>query len=417
SHAAGSAATLAGVGNLSVAADGSFVFTPLADWNGAAPRVTYSTNTGASSTLGISVQPVNDAPVRTDGAAAAAMNVGTNGAVSLGLAGAAYGPGGGTDEAAQSLTVTISAVPPAMVGTVVLADGHTPVVAGASYSLADLRGMQFVPAPTGNGSSANFAWIVRDSGGTAAGGSDSTGGVLRIQVGSLGVDTGVKMGAAVPQPTATTPASIAPLVQAPVASTSSAPAASPGRITGTVDTALGASLDGIPGVNLLGRLLGFAPPQQQAPVDAVRTTPLEQREQRNLALASPDLAGDFVLTGFAGLEGSVLRVSAEQFQQALRSGLFLEELNRLRRQLNEQFDLDRTTAIEVAGLSLGVSLVYVLWLIRGGVLLGSYLSALPAWRLLDPLPVLARADDDEEDDEDEALSARPTPADPLRGFA
>ena len=56
--------------------------------------------------------------------------------------------------------------------------------------------------------------------------------------------------------------------------------------------------------------------------------------------------------------------------------------------------------------------------VRGGVLLGSYLSALPAWRLLDPLPVLARPGEDEDDDEEDALDALSVaPADPLRGIA
>jgi hypothetical protein len=74
-------------------------------------------------------------------------------------------------------------------------------------------------------------------------------------------------------------------------------------------------------------------------------------------------------------------------------------------------------SISVAGLSLGVSVLYVLWLIRGGVLIGSYLSALPAWRLLDPLPVLARPGEDE-DEEDDALDASGSaPADPLRGIS
>jgi hypothetical protein len=72
--------------------------------------------------------------------------------------------------------------------------------------------------------------------------------------------------------------------------------------------------------------------------------------------------------------------------------------------------------ISVAGVSLGLSLVYVLWLIRGGVLMGSYLSALPAWRVLDPLPVLSRVDDEAEED-DEALDAvAERSGNPLRSF-
>ena len=67
---------------------------------------------------------------------------------------------------------------------------------------------------------------------------------------------------------------------------------------------------------------------------------------------------------------------------------------------------------------IALSVVYVLWLIRGGVLIGSYLSALPAWRFLDPLPVLARVSGDEDEEDDDALDAHADkPADPLRGTA
>jgi hypothetical protein len=215
-----------------------------------------------------------------------------------------------------------------------------------------------------------------------------------------------------------TPASaVAPPSSSPA---SSASATSPGRVSGTVEGALGGGLMDLPArANVLGALSAFAPPQQFA-TEGGRLTTLVEVEQRNLSQGSLDTAGDFVLTGFSGLEGAVTRVSAEQFQQALRSGAFIDELDRLRRQLHEEFDLDRSTTITVAGLTLGVSLVYVLWLIRGGVLLGSYLSAMPAWRLLDPLPVLARSDDEDEETEDgeEPLSTfAPVPPDPLRGFA
>ena len=41
-----------------------------------------------------------------------------------------------------------------------------------------------------------------------------------------------------------------------------------------------------------------------------------------------------------------------------------------------------------------LSVGYVIWLVRGGVLMSSVLSSLPAWQMVDPLPVLG----DEEDD-------------------
>ena len=55
-------------------------------------------------------------------------------------------------------------------------------------------------------------------------------------------------------------------------------------------------------------------------------------------------------------------------------------------------------------------LAYLLWLVRGGALVASALSALPAWRMLDPLPVLTRVSDDEDEeegevDDDEAIAS------------
>ncbi|WP_426199730.1 tandem-95 repeat protein [Pseudomonas sp. DC3200b2] len=52
-----------GVGTLKVATDGTYSFTPTADWAGTVPEVTYTTNTGVSSTLKITVNPVVDIPV------------------------------------------------------------------------------------------------------------------------------------------------------------------------------------------------------------------------------------------------------------------------------------------------------------------------------------------------------------------
>ncbi|MDH4580587.1 type I secretion C-terminal target domain-containing protein, partial [Pseudomonas sp. BN415] len=62
SFTAGSSAVIAGVGTLTIAANGNYTFTPVANWNGEVPQVTYTTNTGSSSTLDITVTPVNDAP-------------------------------------------------------------------------------------------------------------------------------------------------------------------------------------------------------------------------------------------------------------------------------------------------------------------------------------------------------------------
>ena len=65
SFAAGAAATVAGVGSLTINADGSYGFTPTPDYNGPVPVATYTVSDGAltsSSTLTLVVTAVNDAP-------------------------------------------------------------------------------------------------------------------------------------------------------------------------------------------------------------------------------------------------------------------------------------------------------------------------------------------------------------------
>ncbi|MEM7782931.1 MAG: Ig-like domain-containing protein [Planctomycetota bacterium] len=53
-----------------------------------------------------------------------------------------------------------------------------------------------------------------------------------------------------------------------------------------------------------------------------------------------------------------------------------------------------TTAITTASLSVG----YVLWIVRGGTLMASFVSTLPAWTSFDPLPIVKNSglDDDSE---------------------
>lgn len=41
------------------------------------------------------------------------------------------------------------------------------------------------------------------------------------------------------------------------------------------------------------------------------------------------------------------------------------------------------------GVTAGLTIGYVVWLVRGGVLFSSMLSALPVWQLIDPVPVAA----------------------------
>ncbi len=64
--------TIAGKGNLTLNSDGSYSFTPVANWNGAVPLVTYTVTDGSgtddTSTLAITVTPVGDLTASDDSA-------------------------------------------------------------------------------------------------------------------------------------------------------------------------------------------------------------------------------------------------------------------------------------------------------------------------------------------------------------
>jgi hypothetical protein len=77
------------------------------------------------------------------------------------------------------------------------------------------------------------------------------------------------------------------------------------------------------------------------------------------------------------------------------------DLDRMRDDMGEQTELEHWMSGSMAVGSFGLTVGYVLWLLRGGALIASLLSSLPAWRLIDPLPVLSRVDDEEDADEDQ----------------
>jgi len=66
-HTAGDTVTITGIGTLTIRADGSYSFTPAANYTGAIPVITYTVSDGAggtdTSTLTLTMVPVNDAPV------------------------------------------------------------------------------------------------------------------------------------------------------------------------------------------------------------------------------------------------------------------------------------------------------------------------------------------------------------------
>ena len=165
-------------------ADGSFSYTPEANWNGT-DSFTYKANDGTTdgneATVTITVNPINDAPILLTGSVNNLTVDEDSGLTSLGLSGVTYGPGGGSDEASQSLSYSVTVIPDSnFFGKIYLGDGTTQVTTG-NYTLAEIQGMQFAPNSDETGLSF-FSFNVQDGGGTANGGSDTLGQSIMITV-------------------------------------------------------------------------------------------------------------------------------------------------------------------------------------------------------------------------------------------
>ena len=79
-----------------------------------------------------------------------------------------------------------------------------------------------------------------------------------------------------------------------------------------------------------------------------------------------------------------------------RAGLnwnqFWDAINTLEEEVSESRSLQIVVG-SAAVVTTAVSVSYVLWSIRGASLVASMVSSLPAWALIDPLPILDIAND------------------------
>ena len=128
--------------------------------------------------------------------------------------------------------------------------------------------------------------------------------------------------------------------------------------------------------------------------DTLRATPLVLDGNPGFTPARP--VADTPVRNNSSGEVSAVVAEAFQFSWAgdLQTTTNPEELRRnldaLRDQLQEQGTERRHVVASSIALTTGLSVGYVIWLVRGGALLGSMLSAMPAWQMIDPLPVLTR---------------------------
>ena len=122
---------------------------------------------------------------------------------------------------------------------------------------------------------------------------------------------------------------------------------------------------------------------------AIRIGPPPALQVAEVPKSRPSSRTDAVLGFEAAADYSNLAVA--QWSQLLKGDDVLRKLDELQRQMAESTDGQRTVVASSVVVTAGLSAGYVVWLVRGGVLVSSMLSALPAWQLIDPMPVLAAA--------------------------
>lgn len=100
------------------------------------------------------------------------------------------------------------------------------------------------------------------------------------------------------------------------------------------------------------------------------------------------------------------RLASADLNSVIDVKSFVQGLNRLRDEVAEETYVEKIVVGSSFAAATGFSIGYVLWLLRGEVLLSTLLASLPAWRIIDPLPVLSffkkEGDEEEEDDSIEA---------------
>jgi hypothetical protein len=82
---------------------------------------------------------------------------------------------------------------------------------------------------------------------------------------------------------------------------------------------------------------------------------------------------------------------------------FINDVQKTRNDINQKIKFDGNVVASSTAVSAGLSIGYVIWLVRGGALISSLLASIPAWQLVDPLPVLGSMGGGASDDDDESL--------------
>jgi hypothetical protein len=122
-------------------------------------------------------------------------------------------------------------------------------------------------------------------------------------------------------------------------------------------------------------------------------------------------SSSFVGNKFDGLSFMRIKTTAELTEYSdiaratMRDKGFAEDVQKVRDDMKQSLKLDRNVVASTTVVSASLSIGYVIWLVRGGALLSSLMASLPAWRMVDPLPILANMGNGEDQSDDDSLDA------------
>jgi hypothetical protein len=390
----------------------NLAFNPTANWNGSTLFAWHghdgSGYSAAAADMTVAVAPVNDAPVLNAGAAGGSVAWAGTMTLSSSVLRA-----DDVDDAPTQLVYIVGTLP----GGGALYRGGVALAVNGTFTQSDIDSGQVAYVHGGVVSGGDsFMFTVADAGG-----------------GSIGSTTfAISVGSPPPPPVVVAP----PPPPPPPPDPGTAPAPDPGSTEpapsdAPADTGSAAPAPGeVPVSQALETALMGAPTNRATDVDVTRTSANTGPQRVHVAQVLGDrslisvlsirdgtLAPMTVGVGEApelSVSGTLLSTPAflrsdlsalESVASTLGSTEFVGELDTMRDQLDGKIEVQDKLVASGVAVSGGLSVGYVIWLLRGGLLLSSLLSSLPAWHAVDPMPVLARGggDDDEEGADEDPL--------------
>ena len=351
----------------------------------------------------MNVIAVNDAP------AGASKTVTTLESISYVFSVADFGFTDTNDAIADAFAaVRITTLP----GAGTLSVNGVAATAGQFVSVAQIvtGRLVFTPATGGSGNGyATFTFQVQDSGGTANGGVDLDPAPKAVTVNVIGTSTGPVLAPPAPMvvPVVTVTPAIVPAATTPPAPVTAA-ASVPARSASSADTVAPPAASAADSA-AESRARGDAGAAAGGPGGA------GSAPSGGLALKGPGLielqwinvaSGDQpALLGAAGANTLADFKLAQAVTSAMQQPAFERALDKAREGAQEQVEREERVVSSAIMGSTGLSVGYLVWLLRSGALISSLLSSLPAWRTLDPFPVLSQLGEEEEDEDDDSLEA------------